>query len=179
MKAHNLAWIAAFGSCLPVAVAGALGGCGESDDSGTGNVRSGGAGGTSGQTGDAGGAGGGGGSAGSASGAGGTSGSGGTGGAGIDSGDCDALRRALEAKHEEVAQCYAGAPNPSSCEIVKDGLCDCAAVQFGYSAQYLQAAEAFKNAGCRLACPGVVCPGRAVCQPTSSGSTQGRCVPFS
>jgi len=166
---------------------GALGGCGDSGESGTTSAGGSQSGGASGQSGDAGSKAGGGSNAGGTSGqsgdaggqAGGGSSAGGTSGAGgaADSGSCAALERDLQAKLEEAAQCYAGTPNPSSCEIIDDGLCGCAPVQLGHSSSYLEAAKNFKAAGCTLRCPSLPCAQRAVCQPITPGSTQGRCVP--
>jgi hypothetical protein len=173
VKWRSSAWIG-----LALLGTRALGGCGDSDEGGSGAGGTSQSGGAAGQSSDAGGKGGS--SAGGTSGAAGTGASttGGTSGAG-GAGNCDALRRDLEAKLEQAAQCYAGAPNPSACDIMQDGLCNCAAMQLGNSSAYLQAAKDFKAAGCTLACPRIVCPERAVCQPNTPGSTQGRCVPAS
>ena len=156
-------------------------GCGSSDSGGSGTGGSSATGGTA-----AGGTSSGGTSSGgtSAGGTGGTSsggaaglGSGGSAGASGDGGDCYALLAEMQAKLAEAASCYAGTPNPSSCEIIKDGVCNCAAVQLGHEQPYLAAAKAFLAAGCKTICPGVVCKPTAVCTPNSAGSTQGTCTP--
>src|SRR6185503_230219 len=97
--------------------------------------------------------------------------SGGTSAGGTDAGSCDALKVDLDAKLAEASACTASTPNPSSCIIFKDGLCDCAAVLPGYEGPYLQAAKAFKDAGCEVACPGAICPSSAVCD-APPGSAQ-------
>lgn len=143
----------------------ALAACGSSSDSdGSGDASSGGGGTSSGGSG----ASSGGGGAGGAS-------AGGSGGS-ADAGGCADLLADLDAKLAEAASCWAGTPNPSSCIIVEDGLCDCAAVKPGYEQPYLDAAKAVKAAGCQVACAGVVCPAQAVCA-ASAGSNQGKCQP--
>ncbi len=101
-------------------------------------------------------------------GGGGSGGGGASGGGGGTTGDCTQLQADLDAKLAEASKCT---PNSSSCEIVTDDLCNCAAVQTGSEGPYLAAANAFKTAGCKLTCSGLVCPTAATCKP------EGTCAP--
>ncbi len=92
-----------------------------------------------------------------------------------DSAACTSLKSEMEATLAQAQSCYAGTPNPSSCEIVQDAICNCVAVQSGYASQYLDAAKAYAAAGCPYTCSAAPCPTAAVCK--AAGGTQGSCEP--